>query len=328
MTGGDNTYEGECNSGRVDNRRYKTHVWGWGLGNYYHLTGDREAIAALVDLAELSERTHGWETPGDPERSPGLQANSLRGPARHWMVAMRAWEITQDNRWRTLMDHIAQLWLQATTWEDIGPQAGSYLGPKDYAPRAVRVMQWGNMNLAHHRYWQLTGNAAIRTRLLKLAHFAMQYALDEHGGSYPGHNHSNVDSLYSGSWMALDYPDPGDYWHVNFDEPTGTFDPTPTMQWIDALARGYEITEDEAFLARAKLHWDRYSKVRSGWPPDRNYGDNQVGRFVNNKLNNHLYARNGELTYVHLFIHYATNAPGSVDPPTDPPPTPTGLYVH
>jgi hypothetical protein len=308
MTGSDATYLGEFRSGRTDTRLAKTHIWGWGLGDMYHLTGNIDSRNALVDLAEIAERTHGWETPGDPDRYPG--SNEQRGFARHWLVAIKAWEVTQDARWQTLMDPIWDLFDQCVCWDGtIGPNIGNYwMTDQSGHAKGVRVNQWNWVAQAHGRYHDVTGDPAVAERIVALGNFAATYALDphDHSAGLAGCSDTcapDCEYDYTGSYYALDVPNPGDVWHVNPDLPTCTFDKTPTAMSIDAMVRAYRLNGDLGLIRQAKKHWERY-QANSGCPITRPTPP-EMKQFLNGDgfINAHLYKRNGEASFASLLFY-------------------------
>jgi hypothetical protein len=70
------------------------HIFGWGLGDHYVLTGDVESREALIDLAETA-----WAN----DRL-GKGRGGDRGFARRWKLVMRTYQITRQAKWRNRID--------------------------------------------------------------------------------------------------------------------------------------------------------------------------------------------------------------------------------
>jgi len=310
-------------------------MWGWGLLDYYYLTGDSIAIEAAVDLAEISDRIFGWRTPGIYRVADG---GSLRQASRNFLLVTRTWEVTQDTKWQTLMNHIKDLFLQSPDWDSRGAHVFQRVDtcptPNVKMPKSTSAIHLAFLSQAFDRYYQVTGNTQIRDRMIQMAQFASQFAL-----------HSTYQ--YTGYWLAIDYPKPGDVWHDTFDRipstncpnPLRGFDPGYTIAWIDILMRGYRLTGDTTYLTRAKYHWDRGSKGVGGHPDQRAAGPNQVYHFMNDRFlsgsgigggGGTYYAwGNGDLSYASLLFYYSINplsSPSVVNAWTKANPTPSSRW--
>ena len=274
--------------GKVDMRGWNAdHLWGWGLIDYYYLTGDIDALSAAKDLGELSNRVYDWRSPG--------YTMSFYGPrqgARHFLLSIRLYEATLDPHWQETMNHLAQLWLQSPDWDPRGFYAQA---PTPEGRRVVAVFQLGFLSWAFDRYYTVTGATQFRDRLVAMAQWAKQYGLHQ---SYH----------YSGSRIALDWPSTGKVWHNNFDDGVTiltSFSPYATLNVIDTLARGYRLSGDTTLLDRAKYHWNQASKTKNGLPITRSVTDTQVGRFINSRFSSggNIYADNGDISYVSLLFY-------------------------
>lgn len=291
LTADDDAYlKNDYNVGKVDVWWSACHLWGWGLVDYYYLTGDYEALAAAIDIAEVSKRILGYWQPG-PYQSFGHGYNvfdlGVRQESRHLLTITRLYEATQDPQWRDYMDHIAQLFLKSNGWDD----RGMYVWQIEDYPKAFSGYHFGMLNHAFYRYYQVTANAEVRKRLLQMASFAKNSSM-------------HPTWKYSGYRIALDYPKTGDLWHVTLDDGGYSgFTPLSSIVFIDALTRGYWLTGDITYLDRAKFHWDRGSKTVYGNPQARTAGDKQVGHFMNGQFNDSYFANNGELPYAHLLFY-------------------------
>jgi hypothetical protein len=299
-------------SGKVDARsRSACHLFGWGLIDYYYLTGDRDAIDAAIDILESSESI--WKT-----RIPGQEGVTgyMRKTARPLLLATRVYEVTQDSHWKDFMEHMAQLHLQSPDWDD----RGFYYNPRKLGgtneTREKSFSSYHHAILSHafDRYHRLTGNAEARRRIIKIAEFASQYGLD------PVYQ-------YAGYKIYMDYPNPGEVTHSSFEDGADgkSWDPY-TAAWIDSFARAFRFTGDGAFLERAKYFWDRASRTKmDNFVVTWSAGDGEAGIFVNYKLRDHYYASNGLLSYVHLLFYDVVNSDVKND--TMPPSPPEGLSI-
>ncbi len=273
-------------------------MWGWGLIDYYYLTGDTDALDAAIDLAEISERILGWRQPG----SYRVSTYGVRLEARHLLITTRLYEATTDARWNNYMNHLGQLFVQSPDWD----ARGSYLWEMRGYPNTVSTLHFGFLNFAFDRYYHISGNSQIRDRLIQMANFVKIYGID------PG-------TEYTGD-IVFDHPNPGDWFHLFRD------DPNPTIALIDSLVRGYRLTGDTSLLERAKYHWHRGSKTTYGHLDERTAGDNEVGRFLNDAFlsGDVFYVSNGDLSYAHLLFHDYAHP---TSPDTTPPAPPTGLVI-
>ncbi len=278
------------------------HMWGWGLVDWWQITGDQAALNEAIELAKISESLYASET------SLPVSTTGIRGIARHLLLVMRVAQATNDPRWITLRNHIADLLIHSPMWNTT---YGTYLWPRPEGSVTYQLtispVHAGFANWALYRYYEATGNTEARGRATSMARFAQQYAL------HPTYQ-------YSGSYIVFDSGSP---WYSHFDD--GSWDdpaaqvpvPTLTIAWIDSLIRGYRLTGDQTLLDRAYYHWERGSKARYG---DRVYRapDNEVGRFINKNFlsNTPFYAENGDLSYAALLFG---DAPGGPPPPPPPP---------
>ncbi len=280
------------------------HMWGWGLVDWWEITGDQAALNEAVELAKVSESLYLTET------SLPVSTTGIRGIARHLLLVMRVAEATGDPRWISLRDHIADLLIHSPMWNT---SYGTYLWPRPEGSVTYQLtispVHAGFANWALYRYYEVTGNTEARDRVMAMARFAQQYAL------HPTYQ-------YSGSYIVFDSESP---WYSHFDD--GSWDnpeaqvpvPTLTIAWIDTMIRGYRLTGDQTLLDRVYYHWERGSKARYG---DREYRapDDQVGRFINKNFlsDTPFYAENGDLSYAALLF---ADAPGGPPPPDTEPPT-------
>ena len=139
------------------------HMWGWGLLDYYLLTGDVGAVEAAIDLGEQVETIWLW-------RTEYFALYGLRGSARNLALAVRLYDATGDARWKTLADHIVRLSLQSPWWrEDWGmwgvrrtsPLVGWTLGPHHVNEFHAALMRY---------YERVTPDPEVKRRLIKIGH--------------------------------------------------------------------------------------------------------------------------------------------------------------
>lgn len=282
LTAADSSFLGSAADAKVDVRAWGgDHLWGWGLINYYYLTGDTDALEAARDIAEISERVYSWRAPGSDV--------TLYGPrqaGRNLLLAARVWEATGDPRWRKLLDHIVDLVLKSPSWD----ARGAFDSINGVLPH-----QTAALNHALYRVWELTGNPQVRDRLIKMAEFARDYAL--HPLWY-----------YSARELHLDTPKAGEILYSDFaNGELSSINPYHTFAWVDALVRGYRLTGDLGFLERAKFHWTRSSKTKYGQSVTAQpfATDDQAGKFMNNGFAypDIYYDLNGDLQFAHLLFH-------------------------
>lgn len=254
------------------------HTWNGGLIDYYYLFGDKEALTAAIDFAERARQYNEWITPGTVA---GDIAGNPRGPARTMHELLRTWEATADPQWKTATDHVLARFLQALSYDPRGfhyaladntPEYG--INTRYPGAKVLGTFQEATVTVPLYRYWVLTGNAAVRQRLLEMANFALTQGVD-HGG-------------YTGDRLVIDWPTPGAINHMTFSEltsdtPTTTYSLASTSAtFIDSLIIGYRLTGNQAYFNQAKYLWGKASR-RLGGQPYTNLlaNEQQVGRWLN-----------------------------------------------
>jgi len=292
LTAHDTSYlKNQVEIGRVDVLNWGgDHLWGWGLVDYYYLTGDREALEAVADLAEVVERVNGHRTPGNTKTG-----GNLRRYGRALLLTTRLTEVVPDSRWIDIREHMADLWRQSPDWDDRG-----FSGKSDSCSptaRSYSTMQIGVASQAFDRYYAVTGDPIFRERLIQMAEWQKVHGLNE-----------DCNSAGAGSRVTTDCPVPNEVTHSSCN--------LHHQIWlVDTMVRGYRFTGDLSFLARAKLHWDQGSK-RDGAGPD------EVGKFLNYRFDSggNFYPSNGDMHYAVLLFYDAVR---SFD--ETPPAPPAGL---
>ena len=296
--------------GRVDISRFGgDHIYGWGMLDYYHLTGDIAALEAAIDLGESSERVHTWlNVPQNHE----MNNWAIRGPARHLLLVARLFEVTEDSRWESLMHRIAGMFLASQQWDS----RGSWLHPTSGVGTGYfQPFMHSLIGPALTLYHKLTGNTTVRDRLIKMADFAVNYCL-----------HSTYN--YSGYWIMLDRPNPGEQFHNSIDDGgVSGFFPSTTVYCVDRLVQGYRLTGNVAYLERAKFHWNRGTKGVKGSYTSRTAADDEVHHFQNTQRssNGAYFKTNGELPYSNLLFYDYAHLEQGID--LTPPGAPTGLVI-
>lgn len=289
----DRSYLQEAMAGKVDTHTWAgDHVWGWGLLDYYALTGDVDALEAASDIGESVETLWLWRAEYNP-------IYGTRNVARNLLLAVRLYDATGDARWKALADHIVELALKTPFWLE---SWGTYAWPRKGGGHAI-----GPHHLAeyHHALWHYDariGNPEVRRRLVKMATFVRDHAL-------------HPKWQQSAKTLVLDANGPGTIAYQDWtDDQVPKVNPYHTVVWVDTLVRGYRLTGDSSFLERALLFWDRGSKALYLKPATfRTAGDKAVGRFANAKFNccgDHpiFFHLNGDLQFVHLLFYDAARA--------------------
>jgi hypothetical protein len=93
--------------GWSDGRFHMCHQWATGLIDFYCLTGDTDALEAGLDWAEYAAATHF-------DQKPGGEHYWGRAWGRSFGIIVRAWQVTRDEKWKTLADRYAQTAIRAS----------------------------------------------------------------------------------------------------------------------------------------------------------------------------------------------------------------------
>ncbi len=256
------------------------HMFGWGLVDYYYLTGDVDALEAAVDLAEIAKRI--WVN-----RVPGEQLNTgTRWGARNLLITCRVWEATQRPDLASLMSHFADLFVLAPDFD----VRGIYYTPDPSGTgKAIGALMIAPLSQAMDRLYALQGDTRVRDKMIAVATWARDNAL-------------HLTLQYSSSHIVMDpaVPNSGTLW---FDRVS----PAYTLMWTDTIVRGYRLTGDASYLNRAKWFWEQASKSVD-FPARRVVPDDQVGAFLNNQIAyNGLYVDNGTYPFAHLLFYDVTH---------------------
>jgi hypothetical protein len=287
LTVADGAFVKAVRAGRVDVRAWGAdHFYGWGLLDWFMLTGDLGAVEAALDLGEISRRIHGPRLPHQKWVGGG------RGLARHLLLSVRLWEITKDAAWKAHADHLVDLILGSPGWQE---SWGIYaFGTPLTVPAPFHI------GLLHHalaRYNTRFPQSEVRRRLILMADFARHYA------RHPVWRHAARS-------LILDSPSRGQVRYASLQEQWSNtvepiVNPGHTIAWTDVLVRGFRLTGDRTFLDSAAVHWAIGSKTPFMTPATtRIAGPNEVLRFVNGRVAYppHYFILNGDLPYVHLLF--------------------------
>jgi hypothetical protein len=271
-----------------------SHFWGWGLVDWALVTGDPEAVAAAVDLAEISRRHFGW-------RMRDLAATGRTG-ARALMLAIRVWEATGAPEWRDYVEQLVTLYTDAAdSWRE---WAGHYLVPLPALGAdwfALNPHHAANLDQAFERYVSAGGARAeeIRRRLVRMGDFALAY------GAHRTWWHSSSTVAVTAS---------GRHWLSGIDsEPpaVATINPYHTLTWVDTLVRAWRLTGERKYLEHAAFLHERATRHRYGQrlltPPAVPF--DRAGRFLNEgRIKDLYYPDNGHLQFAHLLFADAVAA--------------------
>jgi hypothetical protein len=264
-------------------RQGSAHVWGYGLADWYRLTGDPEALGALDDIVEKVDRFN-WRSMPDQE-DPVITG---RKPARNWMVAIAAVEMGLS-RWTALMEKFAVGYRDSPNWD----RRGAYLIPSRSRAGSgyVNPHHYANLMQSHDRYHALTGAEWARQRIAQSAEFFYRHAL-------------HPLWLHSDKYVTIDAAGNTRYDFDSKSSDTAKFNPYHTLAWVDTLVRGWRLTGDARYLERARFMYHRATTHRYGQhvmaPPVT--ADGMVGSFVNARPSRVYFEDHGRLQFAHLLF--------------------------
>lgn len=282
------------------------HSWNAGLIDYYYLFGDEDALAAAVDTAEQSQQHSYWRIPGSSNARLG---GNVRGEGRQLFNTLRVYEATLTDSWLSAATHIRDLFMATPLWDTRGFYYGETNGTtlnnvnlRYPNAKYFSAFMLGVVNQAFYRYWIITGDEAVRGRIISMADFAVT----------SGHGPEG----YTGDTTVIDWPTPGNIIHMTYDEfrndnPTYHYVyATSSNSFINTLVIAYRFTGNQTYLSKAKFYWEKSSKRRGTNPYDQLTADgSHVGRFMNSLDNwnewSTLFPSNGDLPDVHLLFYDA-----------------------
>jgi hypothetical protein len=287
LTPYDLSYLKEAADGKTDTHTWAgDHLWGWGLLDYYDLTGDMDALQAAIDLGGNVEQLWMWRKEYHP-------LYGTRAVARNLLFAVRLYDATDDPRWKKLADHLIEMMLATGYWKE---NWGTYAYPRQAGGWYMSPHHNAELHTAFARYDERIGNPEVKRRLIRMSEFARDHAL------HPKWQHSAKS-------LSLDVPQPGAIQYQDWnDDAEPIMNPYHTFVFVDTLVRGYRLTGDKTFLNRARYFWDRGSKAQFKKPANyRVVGDGAVGHFANAHFNccgTHpvFFKMNGELQFVSLLF--------------------------
>lgn len=284
------------------------HMWCGGLLDHYYLTGDRDALAAAIDVAEQSRRFFEWQTPAN-----SAIGADIRFAGRALLILTRTWDATGDVQWKSAADHLVTLLRGSPFYDSRGFYYGwvSDLGPSyasRFAPTGKYVTPFMMTAVVEglYRYFLDTGDVGVRSQLLQIATFWRDYGLDP-------------ATHYGGDEVVVDSPQLGDVQHLTYTQWADTQPVWPytvassSESMINALVIGYRLTGDGSYLARAKFYWNQASKRKYNDPYDQHIAsDTQVGRWANSlqgwPATSLFYTDGGDLTPISLLFYEAARA--------------------
>ncbi len=292
------------------------HTFGWGLIE----TGTSPSLAAANAIADtLQAQWYGFST----TTKNGF--NGMRGPGRILKLASditasgasnrRQWA---DDIWAALRDSFN--WHELTVngtdtgyWHELDAQSAIFEpgGQFEWAAGSTGMISSfsaGVLNEGLAAYYDLTGNAEVRRRLILMARFAQQFMLDS-------------ASQHTGAWVMVNaFGNTGTFYHSSLGSGQA-LQPFYTCTSVNTLVRGYLLTGDVGLLNRARLHWDRSSKATAGdtFPYTDRAPDDEVGHFMNKNMTGTIYYESdGELTYVSLLFKAVVNLNPALATPLEP----------
>lgn len=317
LTPYDLSYLKEAADGKTDTHTWAgDHLWGWGLLDYYDLTGDMDALQAAIDLGGNVEQLWMWRKEYHP-------LYGTRAVARNLLFAVRLYDATDDPRWKKLADHLIEMMLATGYWKE---NWGTYAYPRQTGGWYMSPHHNAELHTAFARYDERIGNPEVKRRLIRMSEFARDHAL------HPKWQHSAKS-------LSLDVPQPGAIQYQDWnDDAEPIMNPYHTFVFVDTLVRGYRLTGDKTFLNRARYFWDRGSKAQFKKPANyRVVGDGAVGHFANAHFNccgTHpiFFKMNGELQFVSLLFWDAARVdlpplgkPAALRAPAAPLPTSSSI---
>lgn len=289
---------------RYDEGFLHDHMYGWGLVEWYRYTCEQgtcddaallaaEALAGDVEAYWSTRMDNDWPVPGEFR----MAYYSLRQGARHLLLAAYLAEETGKQRWVELRDRLTELWMQSPDWDSRGMyfhgdwQTDNYLGEGTYAAggRYVSTFQIGILAEAFFHVWRATLRSDIRQRLVDMAKFVNQYAL-EPNCDYAASSFGIVDGK---PWYSYTC---GEFW-----------DPVYTTSLVNTLVLAYKLTGERAYYDRAKHFFNRGTKGVYGSSTERAAADDAVAHFVDTKFSSatgdkYLDYNRGELQYTYLIF--------------------------
>lgn len=265
------------------------HTYGWGLLAWADDQNDSDALTVAINLGAS------LETLWDPASTPYgcvpddgclYYGSRLIGRQLHFMSRLA--EVTGDPRWINLRDKMINVLLSSPEWDE---DKGMYwwgdwitdqaLGSGSYAngDRLASAFEIGQLVEGMWQAYRTTGNPEIKRRLIKMATFVRDYALD------PASNYTG----YRFGWVN------GQPANI---EPSYVY----TLSLVNLLVLGYKFTGDQSFLDEAVFRFMRgINGVYGSF--DRRAPDGVVSHFVDTEFFYEFYDHNkGELQYTYLLF--------------------------
>ncbi|GEM_PF-2102351 len=260
------------------------HTFGYGLADWYHVTGERSTLDAMTDISEAV-----WKVAS--RRTPGFDAGDfdIRLPSRWLLMLQRQHEMNPSQTWTDRRDHAAELLRLTPSWNATW---GTYV--THYAngtctnlveQRGVSTFQMVWAAWAQYRYYLDTGATWARDRLIANAEFVRDYAV-------------NPTTGFAANGLFLDCRSTGDILY-------------------QADNRDYQIHLTDILTIAARLDGDRTKLDRArqmlttGMCGVFSAPTGQVCSFVNRYFlsSNISYYNNGHLHSTQLLLHDAVDGP-------------------
>lgn len=236
------------------NESTRCHRYGWGLLEWYLMTGDTACLTRAEEYA--ADIDSYWRSNGIAGAWPthvqfnliGWQGN--RPGSRQLMLATRLAKITGDSQWVDLRDNLINAYLTTPAWDaakgaywiNDNPAIYTQYG-LSYAAGDRITMSLGDGMLAN-AFWEVyrdTGNTAIRSRIIAMADFYMTHGIN------PTYDYG---ALYLG-----EYANGSGWWNS-----PGTIG-WATIHHINLLVYAYKLTGTTAYLTEAQHCFDRGTKA-------------------------------------------------------------------
>lgn len=260
------------------------HLFGWGLIDYYRITGDVSAIDAAKDAGEIAIYASTWQGNNYPD---GMFFYGPRERARHLLILTELYRVTLVTSWKTAADTLISEINTSPDWDTRGfyaygqPDTDYACGSGYYASggRAVSNFQLGLLSRSLMDYYNnISQNSTIVSRLISMGDYVINYAYKD--TTYPSIKTCIAadNSVYS--------PQPS---------------PNGANPLTDVLIRAYEFTGTTAYLDKAKVSWNLGSQ---GYP----------GRYANGVYNTSTdwqFLFNGDLQYVGRLLYIVPRVPGT-----------------
>lgn len=282
LTAADSSYlAANYNTGKQDTRGTNDfggdHTFGFGLADWYHLTGEHPALDAMTDIAEAAWRTASRFTPGTADTA----AFELRLWSRWLLLLQRQYEVAGGATWDARRTHAADLLRLSPAWDsnygvyhkNLTEPSCSNVSDHYISPFQLIWAVW-----AHYRYFLDTNATWARDRVVQISNFVSQHGINPNTG-------------LAGHKMWLDCQSAGD---VYYESTNSGY----TVSLADVLTIGARLDESQNKLDLAR------TALRNGMCAIYPSTAGTVCRFVNQEIlsDNVYYRHNGYLHATNLTL--------------------------